>query len=315
MPEQCKTIGIACAALVLCLLSLESDMRPLLAQSGVETRPQRDASARAPSVVGGQTASPDPDQTPEQATRPLRIVLLADNKDHGPAGNGFHDYPLWQEKWAGLLLGENTMHAERHESASPSPGEQSGAKVLLSTAWGWPSDQDFESADVIVSYCYLNWNERRVAQVRRYLEKGGGLVLIHSSTWTKPGPLGSIAQLTGVGGFELYRRGRVQLELVAKDHPICAGLPATIVLEDDETYWPPTPLAKEVTVLATSVEDKGAKGSSPRAAQPILWCYEPGKGRVFGCVPGHCLDTFDNPAFRLVLLRGIYWAAGRVPVH
>ncbi len=27
----------------------------------------------------------------------LNILLLADEKDHGPAGNGLHDYPLWQE--------------------------------------------------------------------------------------------------------------------------------------------------------------------------------------------------------------------------
>ena len=34
----------------------------------------------------------------------LHIVLLADEKDHGPPGNGLHDYPLWQKRWA-LLLG------------------------------------------------------------------------------------------------------------------------------------------------------------------------------------------------------------------
>ena len=34
----------------------------------------------------------------------MKVVLLADTKDHGPAGNGLHDYPLWQERWS-LLLG------------------------------------------------------------------------------------------------------------------------------------------------------------------------------------------------------------------
>jgi type 1 glutamine amidotransferase len=61
------------------------------------------------------------------------------------------------------------------------------------------------------------------------------------------------------------------------------------------------------------VEDKGARGSTLRAAQPMFWCYEPGKGRVFGCVPGHSARTFDNPAFRKLLLRGIAWAAGDDP--
>lgn len=43
------------------------------------------------------------ERAPEPAP-PLRIVLMADKKDHGPVGNGLHDYPLWQERWA-LLLG------------------------------------------------------------------------------------------------------------------------------------------------------------------------------------------------------------------
>ena len=85
--------------------------------------------------------------------------------------------------------------------------------------------------------------------------------------------------------------------------------------ESDETYWPPTPIMDGVTVLATSVEDKGRRGSTPRAAQPIFWCYEPGAGRVFGCVPGHRIQTFDDPLFRKLLLRGMAWAGGDEPAR
>jgi type 1 glutamine amidotransferase len=45
----------------------------------------------------------------------------------------------------------------------------------------------------------------------------------------------------------------------------------------------------------------------------MFWCYELGAGRVFGCVPGHCAQTFDDPVFRNLLLRGIAWAASRFP--
>ena len=47
----------------------------------------------------------------------------------------------------------------------------------------------------------------------------------------------------------------------------------------------------------------------------VLLGYELGKGRVFGCVPGHCAQTFDNPLFRKLLLRGIAWAAGENPLR
>jgi type 1 glutamine amidotransferase len=33
------------------------------------------------------------------------------------------------------------------------------------------------------------------------------------------------------------------------------------------------------------------------------------KGRVFGCIPGHYTWTFDDPFFRLLVLRGICWSA------
>ena len=120
-----------------------------------------------------------------------------------------------------------------------------------------------------------------------------------------------MAELVGVGGFRLFRHGAVRLNVTTPEHPICAGLPKTITLKDDETYWPPTPVTEGVTVLATSVEEKGKRRSTPRAAQP----YELGAGRVFGCVPGHCAQTFDDPVFRKLLLQGIAWSAGESPMR
>jgi hypothetical protein len=49
-----------------------------------------------------------------------------------------------------------------------------------------------------------------------------------------------------------------------------------------------------------------------RASRPGLSLFR-SKGRVFGCVPGHYTWTFDDPYFRLLLLRGMAWAAGESP--
>ncbi len=247
----------------------------------------------------------------------LNVVLLADVKDHGPAGNGKHDYPLWQKRWA-LLLGGRTASSEKQVNLSGLPRQdrelsKSSPGVKVTTAWQWPRDEVFQTADVIVAYCYLKWSKERLDQVRRYVEDGGGIVLIHSATWTRPGPTERVAEVFGVGGFTLFRHGPVRLDISAPRHPICLGLPKVVTLEDDETYWPPTPMMDGVTVLATSLEERGARGSTPRAAQPMFWCYELGKGRVFGCVPGHCCETFDDPMFRIFLLRGVAWAAGESP--
>ena len=266
--------------------------------------------------AGADQLEPDPENaadTPaasepveKDASEGIHIVLLADAKDHGPAGNGLHDYPRWQKRWAVLLGGEEAA-TEKAEN----PARAGVAGVRVTTAWKWPSDDQFQTADVIVAYCYLAWNDERLAQVRRYLQAGGGLVLIHSATWTRPQPSREVAEMLGIGGFRRYRHGPVRLDIAAPDHPICQGLPEKILLDDDETYWPPTPMMDRVLVLASAGEPQESAGNAVKTAQPMFWCYEPGRGRVFGCVPGHRAETFDNPLIRRFLLRGIAWAAGR----
>jgi type 1 glutamine amidotransferase len=54
-------------------------------------------------------------------------------------------------------------------------------------------------------------------------------------------------------------------------------------------------------LLASAVEEG--------AAQPQLWSVEHGPGRVFVSIPGHYSWTFDDPLFRLLLLRAIAWTA------
>ncbi|WP_237228789.1 ThuA domain-containing protein [Rubinisphaera sp. JC750] len=247
----------------------------------------------------------------KDASDSINIVLLAADKDHGPAGNGFHDYPSWQKQFASLLRGEQRSQPDNDEPDRETKCE--AERLAVSYAWAWPTDQQFATADVIVAYCYIAWTDEKLAQMQQYLKQGGGLVLLHSATWTKPGPMASVAEVTGIGGFSLYRRGDVQMQIAKPDHPVCDGLPRSFHFENDETYWPPTPLADNVTVLATSVEGRGAKGATEEAAQPVLWSYELGRGRVVGCVLGHCLHTFDSPEFQTILLRSVGWVAGEEP--
>jgi type 1 glutamine amidotransferase len=245
--------------------------------------------------------------------RPLNVVLLADRKDHGPQQ---HDYPRWQSRWA-LLLGGSAASAEKGANMFGAdvedPTAAQGARgVHVETAWQWPTASQWEKADLVVAFCYLKWDADRMVQLRRYLRRGSGLVIIHAATWTKPKASAEVAALVGVGGFERYRHGAMDLEIVQPAHPICAGLPATFRLED-ESYWPPTPApASDVRVLVGCKEQTNPN-SPAVATEAMFWICERGKGRVFGCVPGHFDWTFDDPYFRLLVLRGMAWAAGETP--
>ncbi len=243
-----------------------------------------------------------------------KIILLADVKDHG---ENEHDYPLWQKRWALLLGGKNAVDAceTQVNLFGPAVGDYnefaaSRPYAQVETAWQWPSEEQFKTADVIVAYCYLNWNPQRLKQVEQFLSRGGGFVVVHPATFTKPEPSEEVAKLLGVGGYKLYRHGLVELKISDSNNPICLGLPGKIRF-DDETYWPATPVV-DIEVLATS-DEKVAKDANDVKPQTIFWTHRYGKGRVFGCVLGHNMWTFDDPYFRILLLRGIAWAAGESP--
>ena len=111
----------------------------------------------------------------EETPRALTIVLLSDQKDHGP---GEHDYPRWQSRWA-LLLGGSAASTEKAANLAgpdlPDASLAKGAKnVRVVTAREWPDSDQWATADLVVAFCYLAWSDQRIGQVRQYLERGGG---------------------------------------------------------------------------------------------------------------------------------------------
>ena len=260
--------------------------------------------------------------------RPIHVVLLADVKDHGP---GAHDYPCWQDRWTLLLGGAgaakaSTRQVNLHGPPADAPRELLAAglpNVEVSTAWKWPDDEQFQEADLIAMFCYRSggarrtWNDRQVNRLQRFIEQGGGFVAIHPATYTlrdlsQPGG-DRVAALTGLAYDKsiLVRHGPMTVRVAAPDHPICLGLPPSFDLVD-EPYWPPVGDLGKVTVLATS-DEAVPKDSGNVTPQPMFWTARHGKGRIFACVPGHFVFTFDDPYFRALLLRGMAWAAGESP--
>lgn len=210
--------------------------------------------------------------------RPLRIVLCVGPKDHGP---GEHDYPAFQKAWAELL------------------GSASQTEVIK--AWEWPNEEEFAKADVMVFSQHGDWNGKRAANIDAYLERGGGLVYIHWAVdGRNEGP--AFAQRIGLAGRNSvgFRHGGIILKMHEETkHPVLRNFGKLDLT--DETYWNMVGNLKPERVLASAVEDK-----KPR---PQLWSLEQGRGRVFVSIPGHYSHTFDDPLFRILLLRGIAWSA------
>ncbi len=215
---------------------------------------------------------------PPEKIRPIDILMVAGAKDHGI---GEHDYPAFQKAWSELL--------------------SAASDTEVSTAWEWPKPEQFKKADVVVFFQHGDWNDQRATDIDAYLKRGGGLVYIH---WAIDGQKGGheFARRIGLAGLGLvgFRHGEETLAFNrVTQHPVTRNFDTLKLF--DETYWKMAGTLSDDRVLATAVED-----GKP---QPQLWSLEPGKGRVFVSIPGHFSWTFDDPLFRILLLRGIAWAA------
>ena len=230
--------------------------------------------------------------------RPLGILLVAGPKDHGP---GEHDYPLWQKQWAPLLA--------------------KAPNVRITTAFSWPTPGQWEGVDLAVFYLKTRWDAVQLADIKKFQDRGGGLVSIHwaigcDQEWDRHAAHFGLSYKSAS-----YRHGHVDLKLALPDHPIALGLPATMAFVD-EPYWPFRGDPTKVKVLATSDEKinqgddrRRDPGDDTRQTIPVFWTYEPDgtKARVFVSIFGHYMWTFDDPYFRLLLLRGMSWAAKENP--
>ncbi len=216
---------------------------------------------------------------PAADARKLHIVLAAGKKDHGI---NEHDYPLWQKRWATLL--------------SLADG------VTVETSDGWPTAEQWQKADVVVMYSSNpGWNADRGKDLDAFLARGGGLVLIHWGVNGGEAP-DEYAARVGLawGKGAKYRHGKQEIHFTRSKNPIVRNFDKLEL--DDESYWSLTGDATKVDVLATGMEE-----DKPR---PLFWTREQGKGRVFVSIPGHFTWTFDDPLFRILILRGIAWSAG-----
>ena len=251
--------------------------------------------------------------------RELNMVLVAFKKDHG---ENEHDYPLWQKRWAVLLGGKDAGQENQVNLYGPAPkGGQKRAiagapKVKVSTAYGWPSREQFEKADLIAAFCYVQYDKEKLKDLEKFLSRGGGYVILHPAVIVPEGVniVDEAAQLMGLAweyGYTRWRHGQLSMKITAAEHPICLGLPETIELLD-EAYWPLKGDRSKVTILATS-DETTSEDSDQTRPEPMFYCYQYGKGRVFSCIPGHYNWTFDDPYFRILMLRGMAWAAGESP--
>lgn len=184
--------------------------------------------------------------------------------------------------------------------------------------------RELDQFDVVVlNYC--NWrrpglSEEARENFARYLDDGGGLVIVHFTNGAFHFSLPEAAEsdwplwrtkicrrvwdhTPGKSGHDAY--GPFVVDVANPDHPITQGMKAFPTT--DELYFRQEG-TEPIEILLT------ARSQVTGAAEPMAFVHDFGKGRVFQTVLGHDAPSLRTTGTRELVARGAAWAAGRDPI-
>jgi len=167
-----------------------------------------------------------------------------------------------------------------------------------------PKEGDLGKAEAVLLSGGAEWSDADKARIGAYVEKGGGVVLVHdaisASGWIK----GEAKAWSGQVALFFTPSGR--------EHPITRGISNFDVM-DEMLHGFELDSGGGVLTTTWTPNQKHLKGTDPQpyvyGVSPMVWTAERGKGRIVFFVPGKNEDTFRHPAIRTMLRRSLAWAA------
>lgn len=193
----------------------------------------------------------------------------------------------------------------------------------------WTGDYHDYDAIVIIYY----WSQAPDAELEkldRYVQDGGGLILVHSALagfWKQDifdrwaGIVyrerdegyghnlafdfdgNRIIRPPGEGGGAAHAPIRpFQIKTHDPDHPVMQGLPDVWMQSRDELYYNMRGPDTNLHVLAVAEAPDGTYA-------PQAWVRNHGGGRIFVLTPGHHEPGASSVGFNTLLARGIEWAS------
>ena len=166
---------------------------------------------------------------------------------------------------------------------------------------------------------YANWKDPKPLSeasknaFTRYLNEGGGLIVIHFANGAFHYSLPNASESDWPEYREIVRRvwdhhadsghdsyGEFKVNISDKKHSITSGIDDFITI--DELYFnqkgekPIEPLLTATSIVTGEEE-------------PLAWAYRYGKGRVFQTLLGHDSKSFSSPEMQQILQNAVEWVA------
>jgi type 1 glutamine amidotransferase len=161
----------------------------------------------------------------------------------------------------------------------------------------------------------------RVAAVRKLMEGGTGLVLLHFATFAPDRYAKDCFAWTG-GYFDWDENGKwysaittldqAEVRVASPEHEVARGVRPFRMKEEFYHNIRFAPDDKSVTPL---LRVPALPNVRPDKGDVVAWCKErPDGGRGFGTTCGHFYDNWKTDDFRRTVLNAIVWTAhGEVP--
>lgn len=165
-------------------------------------------------------------------------------------------------------------------------------------------DEVIDQTDVLILYSHMLQemvsDERVDKVIKRVVNEGMGLVVLHSGLWMK-----LTQRLVGPGVYNGYREiaERERVWVVNQAHPIAQGLPVYFDFPHSEMYGEPAtfPQPDELVFLSWYQGGEAARSG-------MTW--RRGAGKIFYFSPGHArYDTMHSEFYKKVVVNGVRWAA------
>lgn len=159
-----------------------------------------------------------------------------------------------------------------------------------------------DDTDVLIWWAHIAHDQvpdEIAARVREYVLKGMGIIFLHSAHMCKP-----MQMLLGTSGTLRWREGDFcRLWTVSPAHPIAAGIPEYVELEEEEMYGEHFDIPNPDDQVFLSWFRGGEVFRSG-----CTWTR--GMGRIFYFQPGHETNrSYFNEYIRTIIKNAVKWTA------
>jgi type 1 glutamine amidotransferase len=170
-----------------------------------------------------------------------------------------------------------------------------------------------------IDYNGPSWGDTAQQNFVQAVRNGAGVCILHATNNAFEGwyEFEEMCALTWREGTAHGAYHNFDIKITDPTHPITQNLPGVLKNHPDELYHRLVHMHHspfQTLATAFSSPESGGTGRD----EPVVIVKSYGKGRIFHCIlghvwEGHVMDTFINPEFQKLLLRGCEWAAtGRV---